>query len=895
MSKILYHTMSIKNVEKYLSTNITRGLSDDDVNNRIKKYGFNEIPDKSKHSILKLFIEQFYNPIIYILFIAFIISLTTNHYTDTIIIFIVILISVFVGFIQEYKANNALNKLKKLIKYNVKVIRNGHKTIIDQKDLVPGDIVVLTAGDKIPADCRLFELNNFETIESMLTGESMPVEKKLDILDENTIIADRCNMVFSGTIVAKGDAKAIVVATGINTEIGKIASMIQDTEESITPLQKQMIGFGKLIGVIVIFLNIIIFIFGILSGKNLVDMFLMSVAMIVAAVPEGLLPAITIILAIGMQRLAKQNGLVRKMNATETLGCVNVICSDKTGTITQGEMQVSEIITETHKISHRHYNYKDIINLNYEMTHILALKIGILCNDATVKNINDDINNLQIIGNPTEKALIIAGKYAGLKKDFLESIEIRVDSIPFDSAHKFMVTRHHIKDSDIFIDYIKGAPEKVLHFSSYIDIDGKIEMIDIAKKHEIQKQYESLNLKGLRVIAVGYRKINKLSSNKLNIENLSSFVFVGLIALQDPIRPEVKETIKLCKNAGIKVIMITGDHKLTALSIANELDFKVDQTNVIDGNELDKMSDEDLKKIIHKVSVFARVEPKHKVRIVNALQSNGQIVAMTGDGINDAPALKKADIGIAMGFGSDITKETADIVLLDNNFKTIVMAVRGGRGIFNNIRKVILYLLSNSFNEVILISLSLFFHLPLPLLPLHILWIKIIEDSLPSISLSFDLPDKNIMSIPPRDKNEQILNNKIKKLILFFSITTNLILFFLFYYIFTTTNNVTYAQTITFVGLGITSRFYIFSIRNLNMPIFKYNPFDNIFVNLSTIFGFFMIFIAIYVEFLNNILSTTPLSIYHITLLFIYSIISLFVYEFYKWFFIYRNTIKKIN
>lgn len=889
MNKILYHEMSCKDVEKYLSTNVVSGLSDIEVSNRIKKYGLNSLPVKSSFSVLKLFIEQFYNPIIYILFIAFVISFTTNHFTDTIIIFIVILISVVVGFIQEYKANNALARLKKLITYDVKVIRNNQKTIINPVFLVPGDIIILSAGDKVPADGRIIESSNLEVMESMLTGESVPVEKNADILRENTSVADRRNIVFSGTIITKGEAKAIVINTGGHTEIGKIASMIQNTEETITPLQKQMIIFGKTIGLIVILLNIVIFIFGILSGNTLFNMFLTSVAMIVAAVPEGLLPAITIILAIGMQRLAKQNSLVRKMNATETLGSVSVICSDKTGTITQGEMQVSEIITETHKISHRTYNYKDVINLNYEITHILALKIGILCNDAVVKNLDDNIDNLCIIGNSTEKALILAGKYAGLKKDFLENIEQRVDKIPFDSAYKFMVTRHHIKNNDIFIDYIKGAPEKILHFSSYVDIDGKIEILDNIKKHEIQKQYESLNIKGLRVIGLGYRKVHKSNHTKLSIDNLSSFVFVGLIALQDPIRSEVKDTIKLCKTAGIKVIMITGDHKLTAISIANELDFNVGNENVIDGNELDKISDEQLKKIIHKISVFARVEPKHKVRIVQAIQSNNEIVAMTGDGINDAPALKKADIGIAMGSGSDITKETADIILLDNNFKTIVTAVKNGRGIFNNIRKVILYLLSNSFNEVILISLSLIFHLPLPLLPLHILWIKIIEDSLPSISLSFDLPSKNIMNSPPRNINEPILNNQIKKLILFFSVTVNTILFLIFYYTLENVNNIIYAQTMTFVGLGITSRLYIFSIRDLQTPIFKYNPFDNFFVNISTIFGFVMIFVAVYTGFLNNILNTVPLHINDIIMLFLYSIVSLFIYEFYKWLFIYRK------
>ena len=873
-SNTKYHHYSNTEVLEKLKTSLL-GLSEKETKFRLEKFGDNALPKSKKFSAIALFFSQFKNPLIYILFFALIISAITKHQADAWIIFIVIMLSTAVGFIQEYKANTALTQLKQLIKYKVKVIRAGHEKIINLEHLVPGDLILLRPGDKVPADARLIECQNLEVIEAALTGESLPIKKNINILDELTPMADQKNMVFWGTVITQGSATAIVTATGIHTQIGQIATMIRETEEDATPLQKQILIFGKTIGIILIVLNVVIFGLGILMGTPLFEMFSTSVAMVVAAIPEGLLPAMTIILAVGMKRLSNQKGLVRKMLATETLGSVSVICSDKTGTLTQGEMRVAEIITETKKLSHDGNIFSETIILDGKASHLTALNIGLLCNNAIIENPNDEPHSWNIFGNPTEKALLLAGRAAGIHKELLEKTEPRVAEIPFQSEHKFMVTKHAIGENS-FASYMKGAPEKVLQFATFVDIEGKIQPLSQKKKQEIKTQYEELTATGLRVIATAYKKEN---SPELDIKNLQDYVFVGLIALKDPLRPEAKRTIELCQQAGIRPIIITGDHKLTTMAIVKDLGLPVTEDNVMEGNDLDKLSDQELHQVIDNITIFARVEPKHKIRIVAALQANGEIVAMTGDGVNDAPALKKSDIGVAVGSGTDVAKETADLVLLDDNFKTIVEAIKRGRGIFDNIRKVILYLLSNSFTEVILISFSLILGLPLALLPVQILWIKMIEDSLPSIALAFEPVNNDVMNRPPRNPKEAIFNPNLKKLLVFVIVMSDLFLFSIFYYFWKTSGDIAYAQTIAFVGLGIASRFYIFSIRNLSKPIYTYNPFQNKLVNLSTIFGFLMIAIAVYVPFLNNILHTVPLGITEWIALGTYAAVSLIIYE----------------
>ncbi len=798
------------------------------------------------------------------------------------------MISIVVGFLQEYKANAALSQLKQLIKYKAKVIRDWVTMILSQEELVPWDIILLAPWDKIPADARLIEVQDLEVIESTLTGESLPIEKHTDSIDKESSMADRKNMVYLGTVVARGTAKAVVTSTGTFTEIWHIAKLVHETEESTTPLQKQILHFGKVMGIILIILNIIVFGLWILMWRPLLEMFLTSVSMVVAAVPEWLLPAMTIILAIWMQKLAKQKWLIRKMLATETLWAVTVICTDKTWTLTQWEMRVVEIITANKSLTHDWDSFSEIIEPDWAASHITVLKIGMLCNDALVENPNDELHNWKILWNPTEKALLLAGYSAGLHKEKLEEQAPRIAVIPFESQHKYMVTKHGIWNN-AFVSYMKGAPEMILPFIGFIDIEGRIEKITDKKKKELEKQYEKLTSTWLRVIAVAY-KIEKDNTLPFKKETLKDFVFVGLIALKDPLRIEVKKAIELCQTAGISVKVITWDHKLTAIAIINDLWLHVSEKNVLEGKDLDNMSDEELRKIIKNIVIFARVEPRHKIRIVTALQSHGNIVAMIGDGVNDAPALKKADIGVAVWSGTDVAKETADLVLLDDNFNTIVAAVKLWRWTFDNIRKVILYLLTNSFTEVVLISLSLILWLPLALLPVQILWIKMIEDSFPSIALAFDPISKDIMSKPPRDSKEPILTNRLKKLLWFVIIFCDIWLFMIFYFFWKSSGDIAYVQTIAFVWLWIASRFYIYSIRGLSQSIFSYNPFDNKLVNLSTIFWLVMIVLAVYVPFLNDILGTVPLWIKEWIVLISYGLFSMIVYEIGKRLFIMRES-----
>jgi len=685
-----------------------------------------------------------------------------------------------------------------------------------------------------------------------------------------------------GTAVAHGKAVAIVTMTGQQTELGQVATMVNETDSSDTPLQNKINNFGKVLGFILVAINILIFALGVLTGRPVFEMFLTSVAVVVAAVPEGLLPAMTIILAVGMQKLAKHKGLVRKMLAAETLGSISVICSDKTGTLTKGEMRVSQIITEVEKISHDGEKFSQVLKLDGEASHISALKIGLLCSNAIFENPKDELKDWNIVGDPTEKALLLAGRSAGLFKTELDKKEVRIAEIPFDSEYKMMATLHRHKDfkEKKTISYAKGAPEKILELCSYVDVEGKKVSLVKERKNEIKKQYEDLTGSGLRVLAVGFKINDKAISPKdFTIDNLEDYTFVGLIAIKDPLRPEAKRTIQICQNAGIRPIIVTGDHKLTAMAVVSELGIKVDKETVLEGLDLDKLTDEELLEKVKSVVIFARVEPKHKIRIISALQLNGEVVAMTGDGVNDAPALKRADIGVAVGSGTDVAKEIADLVLLDDNFGTIVRAIEQGRNTFNNIRKVILYLVTDSFTEIVLIGGSVILGFPLPILPVQILWIKLAESAAPAMALAFDDVNEDVMKDLPRKKDEAIVNKSMRKLITFYALTMDLILFGMFYYFWKTTDNFDLTRTIVFAGLGLSSFFYIFAVRGLKISVFKINPFSNKFLLLSVGLGLTMLLLAIHNPFFNTILHTVPLGLKEWLILGCYAVLSIVLYE----------------
>ena len=892
-----FHSLTIKQTLRELKTT-NNGLSEQEAKKRLASYGKNELPKEKKMSSFELLLKQFENPVIYILFIAAIISFFTGHIFDASFILFVVFFSTIIGFFQEKKADNAIAKLRNMIQYDIEVIRGGKERIIPSVEVVKGDLIVLKQGNKIPADARVLEISNLETGEAALTGEPVPEAKQVEKIKSGMPLSERVNMVYAGTAVVRGEGRALVTGTGLNTELGKITSLVKGVKETDSPLQKKIKIFSRNLGYGLVFVNILIFLFGVLMKRDLYEMFLTSVAVVVAAIPEGLLPAMVVILAIGMQRILKQEGLVKKMMAAETLGSVSVICTDKTGTLTQGEMRVDQVVTEDFILKSKENGLKDIAT-EEASNHYLALKIGLLCNNVFMEGIDDKTKEPIIRGTSTEKALYLAATQAGLIKKDIEKQEKKLVEIPFDSDYKYMATLYHLDSSvsrygkDCFMAYIKGAPERIIDMASHIRIKDKDKKLTDKYKEKITKQYLDLTSKGLRVIAVGYKHIDKNSSvGKKFVQNFSeeksfhfehghidSLVFVGFMALADPLRPDAKESIGSCLAAGIRPIIITGDHRLTAKKIANELGLKAQDKNILEGTDLDKISDEDLGIKLKDILIFARVEPRHKLRIVKLLQGKGEVVAMTGDGVNDSPAIKAADIGISVGSGTDIAKETADLVLLNDSFKVIVEAVKRGRIIFNNIKKVILYLLTGSFTEMILIAGSVMLGLPLAVLPAQILWIKVIEDTTPAMALAFDEVDEDVMHSKIHKKGGELLTKKTLSLIVFYAMVMDLTLLTMFKYYYTTTGDLDYARTMTFVGLGIASLFYIYSVRGLSKSIFRIKFFSNKFLTFSTILGMILFLIAIYHPALNKVLRTVPLSFNDWTVLLTYGFMGIFIYE----------------
>lgn len=810
-TKINWQSLPLNKIFSLLNSS-NRGLSGQQARARQKTFGLNKLPTAREISVWRIFFNQIQSPLVYILFLAGLISLFLNHLTDAGVIFFIVLINTFFGFFQEYKANQALAKLKKIVTHWARVWRDGQEIKIKTQDLAPGDIIFLQPGDRVPADARILQADNLATIEANLTGEAMPVEKEEAILKESVILAERKNLVFFGTVVARGRARAIVCQIGQQTEFGKIAKLIRETTEEKTPLQNQLSVFGHWLTVAVILFSAAIFVFGFVLGKEPLEMFMIAVALAVAAIPEGLLVAVTIILALGMQAILKKKALVRRLVAAETLGSTSIICTDKTGTLTEGKMQVDQIAVLAKQTMISELNESTPL----EKTHELILKIGVLCSNASIENPQAKLEKQRLLGDPTEQALLLAAISAGLKPKQLTGEYQRLAEIPFGSATKYMATlnRHH-SPNHLHV-FVKGAPERVLAFASRVLIGEKKEKLTAKHLNQLKNQYENLTKKGLRVLAFAYKTGENF---KPLAQELNNLVFLGFIALKDPLRTQAKEAIALCRQAGIRPILVTGDHHLTARAIYEELGLPA-VGKIVEGKELDGWSDQKLQRKIKDIAIYARVEPKHKLRIVQAWQAKGEVVAMTGDGINDAPALKAADIGIALGSGSDVTKETADVVLLDNDFSVIVAAVRQGRIIFENIRKVIAYLLSDSFSEIILIAGSLFLGLPLPIFATQILFINLLADGLPAVALTAEPAEAGLMQEGPRSKNASLLDREMKILIFLVGIITDLILFGLFVYLLKTNGDLTHIRTVIFMALGLNSLFYVFSIRSRRHFIF---------------------------------------------------------------------------
>lgn len=839
----MWHSSSVEEIAKNLKTNINIGLSDDEAQKRFDRYGPNNLKEKKKESIFVKFIKQFNDFMIITLIIAAIISAVVSKlngeadYIDSIIIVAIVIFNAIMGLVQEQKAEKSLEALKKMSAPNAKVRRDGRVQEIDATLVVPGDIVILEAGNYVPADCRLINSYNLKIEESALTGETIPsLKDSSKILKENTAMGDLCNMVFATTIVVNGHGEAIVVETGMNTRVGKIAGMIIEDESPETPIQKKLAEVGKILAIACIIICVLIFVIGIFKKIPIIEMFMTSVGLAVAAIPEGLPAIVTIMLSIGVTKMAKKNSIIRKLPAVETLGSSSVICSDKTGTLTQNKMTVTEI---RNCFGRANSNERKFI-----------LELGTMCTDTTEERIN---GKLGFVGEATEVAISNAAMEEGVSKSFLYDEMKRINDIPFDSKRKMMTTIH--KYGNEYRIIIKGAPDVLLKRCSNCYSGGQIVPI-FSKKDDINEQNNQMAEKALRVIAVAYKDVEKLPEMQ-DVEK--DLIFCGLIGMIDPPREGVKEAVRTCRRAGIKTVMITGDHLQTAKAIAKELGILKRGDLAIDGETLERMSQHELEQNIMDYSVFARVSPEHKVRIVKAFQSTGAVVAMTGDGVNDAPALKNADIGIAMGKGgTDVAKNAADMILLDDNFVTIVEAVKQGRNIYDNIKKAIHFLISTNIGEIVTIFFGLVLGIKSPLLAIQLLWINLVTDSLPAIALGLEKEEENIMSRLPRNPKKNLFADGLWWKIIIEGAMLG-IFTLLAFSIGNRLYSVEVGRTMAFLTLGILELVHSFNIKS-EESIFKIGVLENKYLVGALVLGVILQVIVVVVSPLAQVFSLVPLT-----------------------------------
>lgn len=815
----------------------TRGLSTREAEKRVKTYGLNELKHNKKKSPVLIFLAQFNDFLVWVLIGATIISGFIGDKADAITILIIVIVNAILGFVQEFRTEKSLEALQELAAPTCKVIRDGNIKVVSSKELTIGDLVVLEAGDRIPADGTFIDAANMVVDESLLTGESVGISKD---------ITKGKNSGFMGTIVLKGRGLIIIDAIGMKTEMGKIANLLDNIEEDKSPLRERLDSLGKILVVMCIVVCLIVTILGIIRGNDITEMFLLGVSLAVAAIPEGLAAIVTVALALGVGRMLKRNALVRKLPAVETLGCTSVICSDKTGTLTQNKMTVKEILVNGR-----------IYELDKEKIYDCEkLKEAfIYCNDA---NYNYEIKDIEkaVMGDPTETALVKAFyKDSKELQKFVEKSK-RVYEISFDSTRKMMTVIMNENGKETC--YMKGAPERVLEKCNSVLENGKVKPLTYQKKKQIYSYIEAMSNRALRCIAAAYKEENLVKNESVECD----LIFLGVAGSMDPPRIEVKDAVLKCKMAGIKPIMITGDHKNTALAIAKSINICNSDDQAVTGDELEKMSDSDLVKKVNKIRVFARVSPNHKLRIVRAFKKNNNIVAMTGDGVNDAPAIKEADIGVAMGIsGTDVTKEAAAMVLMDDNFATIVSAVEEGRVIYDNIRKFIRYLLSCNLGEVLTMFLASLFYLPNPLTPIQILFVNLATDGLPAIALGVDPPDKDIMRQSPREKNEGIFARGLwEKIIVrgsLIGVCTLLSFMSGRYY----GMDLATCRTITMCTLVMSQLLHVFECRSERHSIFEINIFSNIYLLGAVLVSMTMICCILYIPFLSGIFNTVALNL----------------------------------
>lgn len=855
-----FYNKSLKDIEEHFQTNQQEGLSKQDVLKMREKYGENRLQEKEGKTLMAMIIEQLSDFMIIILMIAAVLSIVGHEAVDGIVILGIVVLNATLGITQERKASNALAALKSMAAPKAKVIRDGKIDVIDSKDLVPGDVVQLEAGDYVPADLVLSESINLKIDESALTGESVAVDKATGIIELDAPIGDRLNSAFMSTIVTYGRGSGIVTGTGMGTEIGKIATMLNETEEGKTPLQIKLARFGKMLGIVCIIVCLLIFALGVYRGEPMLEVFMTAISLAVAAIPEGLPAVVTVVLAMGVTRMVSRHAIMKNLGAVETLGSTTVICTDKTGTLTQNKMTVLKLYDgeEEWQVSGTGYGFEGAITSDVSKDQKMIerlLQVAVLCNDAKIKD-------GEVIGDPTEGALVVLAAKGGFDQKELNDQYPRLAEFPFDSDRKLMSTKHLIDGEHLM--FTKGAPDVALARCSKILINGEVRAISDEDKERILAKNTNYAKEALRVLGYTYKPVSE-SSDLLDEEQ--DLIFLGLSCMIDPPREEAKQAVKLCKKAGIRVVMITGDHITTASAIAMQLGIIDSADEALEGSKINDFSDDDFMEKVKHTSVFARVSPEHKVRIVETVKRNGDVAAMTGDGVNDAPALKRADIGIAMGItGTDVSKEAADMILTDDNFASIVDAVEEGRIIYSNIRKFVGFLLSCNLGEILIIFFAILAGWAVPLVPIQLLWINLITDSFPAFALGLEEGEKDIMDQKPRDPSEPILDRTMKIALGFQSVGLTIAALGSYRLGFIMAGDVsddlqlTIARTFCFVTLILGEMLRAYSARSEHKSVFSLKLLSNKYLNYSVLGAIVMLFVVVYVPFLQPIFSTTTLS-----------------------------------
>ena len=894
------HAVPVDQALEAFESHMRNGLSEAEAKARLAKYGRNELVERPRPGFLKMLLDQFNNFLVIILILAAVISLFLGEVVDASAIMAIVVLNAVLGVVQESKAEQALAALKKMAAPSAAVLRSGHRITIPAVELVPGDVVLLEAGNYVPADLRLLETINLKIEEASLTGESVPVNKDARlVLDREVPLGDRKNSAFMGTLVSYGRGVGLVTATGMLTQIGMIAEMIQSYDEEDTPLQRKLDQLGKVLGIVSLAICGIIFIYGIIRDTNpgmaftaglgaylaahdreIVELFMTAVSLAIAAVPEGLPAVVTICLALGMQRMVRRHSLIRKLPAVETLGCATVICSDKTGTLTQNEMTVTQGWSGGRSFLVGGEGYSPIgafVDFNggefkplQDGPVNLLLHGALLCSDARLEKSGLDNGEVtwRMVGDPTEGALVVAAAKAGLDLDAVNLKYRRVQELPFDSERKRMLTIHEVPQPDELgldgaplLAIVKGAPDIVLNYCDAIRSNGKIHPLSEAEREQILCANQEMARQALRVLGVAYRPLVEMPDTDSLPEIEQDLVFVGLLGMIDPARPEVKAAVQIARQAGLKSVMVTGDYLDTAVAIADEIGMLSPGGKVLTGAELDRLTDEELVNLVDEVDGYARVSPQHKMRIVEAFKARGHVVAMTGDGVNDAPALKRANIGVAMGIaGTDVTKETADMVLTDDNYASIVSAIEEGRIIYSNIRKFVFYLISCNVGEILVIFFSMLAGLPIPLTPIQLLWLNLVTDGAPALALGLEKGDPDIMSRPPRPPKEPVINREMLTGIIVQAIvmTTAVLLAFI-YGLKRFPNNLVAAQTIAFTTLVVSELLRAFTARSEYYSVLKVGLTSNRWMVYAVGSSLLLLLLVLYVPFLQTFFGTTGL------------------------------------